>query len=73
MRIIGLSISRMFMVMVNPLIYHLENLGCMVISLKCLYTNPRSMGSKQELEICVSSEGHDLIAITEVWLDSSHD
>ena len=43
-------------------------------SLKCLYTNARSMGNKQEeLEICVRSQGHDLIAITETWWDSSHD
>jgi len=32
------------------------------------------MGNKQEeLEICVHSQGHDLIAITETWWDSSHD
>ena len=43
-------------------------------SLKCLYTNVRSMGNKQEeLELCVRSSGHDLIAITETWWDSSHD
>ena len=43
-------------------------------SLKCLYTNARSMGNKQdELEICVRSQGHDLIVITEMWWDSSHD
>jgi len=43
-------------------------------SLKCLYTNARSMGNKQEeMEICVQSQGHDLTAITETWLDNSHD
>ena len=43
-------------------------------SLKCLYTNAHSMGNKQEeLEFCVRSRGHDLIAITETWWDSSHD
>lgn len=32
------------------------------------------MGNKQEeLEISVWSQGHDLIAITETWWDSSHD
>ena len=43
-------------------------------SLKCLYTNAQSVGNKQdELEICVRSQGHDHIAITETWWDSSHD
>ncbi|PKU29906.1 rna-directed dna polymerase from mobile element jockey- hypothetical protein [Limosa lapponica baueri] len=32
------------------------------------------MGNKQEeLEICVWSQGHDVIAITETWWDNSHD
>jgi len=32
------------------------------------------MGNKQEeLEICVQLQGHDLIAMTETWWDSSHD
>ncbi|GAB0204056.1 hypothetical protein GRJ2_002871200 [Grus japonensis] len=45
-----------------------------IISWKCLYTNAHSMGNKQEeLEVCVQSQGHDLIAITETWWDSSHD
>jgi len=31
------------------------------------------MGNKQEeLEICVLSQGHNLIAITETWWDSLH-
>ncbi|XP_014139263.1 tetraspanin-5 isoform X2 [Falco cherrug] len=34
-------------------------------ALKCLSTNARSMGNTQEqLEICVQSQGHDLIAVT---------
>jgi len=45
-----------------------------VTSLKCLYTNTHSMGDKQEvLEICMQSQGHDLIAVTETWWDSSQD
>lgn len=44
------------------------------VSLKCLYTNVHSMGSKQEEpEICVGLQGHGLTEITEVWWDSSHD
>jgi len=32
------------------------------------------MGNEQEeLEICVQSQGYDLIAITETWWDSLHD
>jgi len=42
--------------------------------LKCLHTNACSIGNKQEeLEIYVQSQGHDFIAITETWWDSSHD
>lgn len=41
---------------------------------KVLYTNAWSMGNKQdELKICVQSRGHNLVAITETWWDSSHD
>jgi len=48
--------------------------ACSSSSLKCLCTNTRSMGNKQEeLGICVQSQGHDLIAYTETWWDSSHD
>ncbi|GAB0209149.1 rapamycin-insensitive companion of mTOR-like [Grus japonensis] len=47
---------------------------CSITSLKCLYTNARSTGNKQEeLEICVQSQSHELVAITETWWDSSHD
>jgi len=36
--------------------------------MKCLYTNTRSMGNKQnELEAIVLLESYDLIAITETW------
>lgn len=39
-------------------------------SLKCLYTNARSMGNKQEeLEATVPLENYDLIVITEMWWD----
>jgi len=48
--------------------------ACSITSLKCLYTNARNMGNRQEeLEICVQSQGHDPIAITETSWDSSHD
>ncbi|KAK4817905.1 hypothetical protein QYF61_002388 [Mycteria americana] len=36
--------------------------------LKCLYTNARSMGNKQEeLEAIVHQENYDMVAITETW------
>jgi len=42
--------------------------------MKCLYTNTRSMGNKQEeLEAIVLLESYDLIAITETWWGESHD
>jgi len=42
--------------------------------LKCLYTNARSMGNKQEeLEATVPLESYDLVAITKTWWDESHD
>ncbi|GAB0204256.1 hypothetical protein GRJ2_002891200 [Grus japonensis] len=48
--------------------------ACSITSLECLYTIACSMGNKQEeVEICVQSQGHDLIAITETWQDSLHD
>ncbi|KAK4828839.1 hypothetical protein QYF61_000896 [Mycteria americana] len=41
--------------------------------LKCLYTNARSMGKKQEeLEAIVHQENYDMVAITETWWDDSH-
>jgi len=34
--------------------------------LKCIYTNPRSLGNKQEeLEAIVQQDSYDLVAITE--------
>lgn len=42
-------------------------------SLEYLYTTALRMGNKQEeLEICLWSQGHDLIVITKIWWDSSH-
>ena len=44
-----------------------------VAKLKCLYTNARSMGNKQEeLETVVQLGKYDLIAIMETWWDESH-
>ena len=41
--------------------------------LKCLYTNARSLGNKQdELETVMCLENYDLVAITETWWDDSH-
>jgi len=42
--------------------------------LKCVYTNARSMGNKQEeLETIIQQDGYDLVTITEMWWDNSHD
>ena len=42
--------------------------------LKCIYTNARSMGNKQEeLEAIVQQANYDLVAITKTWWDHSHD
>ncbi|XP_062466520.1 uncharacterized protein LOC134159318 [Pezoporus occidentalis] len=42
--------------------------------LRCLYTNTRSMGNKQEeLEMCARLRGYDIIGITETWWDGSYD
>ena len=42
--------------------------------LKCIYTYACSMGNKQEeLEAIVQQAGYDLVAITEMWWDHSHD
>ncbi|PKU49676.1 mitochondrial fission process protein 1 [Limosa lapponica baueri] len=41
--------------------------------LKCIYTNARSMGNKQEqLEAIVQQENYDIVAITETWWDDLH-
>ena len=42
--------------------------------LKCIYTNARSMGNKQEeLEAIVRQASYDLVATPETWWDHSHD
>ena len=42
--------------------------------LKCLYTDARSMGNKQEeLEATVLLEHYDLAAVPETWWDECHD
>ena len=42
--------------------------------LKCIYTNARSTGNKQEeLEAIVQQANYDLVAITKTWWDHSHD
>ncbi|PKU34913.1 hypothetical protein llap_14785 [Limosa lapponica baueri] len=42
--------------------------------MKCLYTNARSMGNKQEeLEATMLLESYDIVAINETWLDESYD
>ena len=42
--------------------------------LKCIYTNARSMGNKQEeLEAIVCQAKYDLVAITETWWEHYHD
>ncbi|PKU40554.1 rna-directed dna polymerase from mobile element jockey-like [Limosa lapponica baueri] len=42
--------------------------------MKCIYTNARSMGNKQEeLEAIVQPESYDVVAITETWWDESND
>ncbi|KAK4810498.1 LOW QUALITY PROTEIN: hypothetical protein QYF61_004278 [Mycteria americana] len=46
----------------------------LIAQLKCIYTNARSMGNKQEeLEAIVQQDSYDLVAITEMWWDDSHD
>ncbi|KAK4827442.1 hypothetical protein QYF61_017999 [Mycteria americana] len=41
--------------------------------LKCIYSNARSTGNKQEeLEAIVQLENYDIVAITETWCDDSH-
>ncbi|KAK4832451.1 hypothetical protein QYF61_023175 [Mycteria americana] len=41
--------------------------------LKCLYTNARRMGNKQEeLEAIVHQENYDMVAIRETWWDDLH-
>ena len=45
-----------------------------IAKLKCLYTNERSMGNKQEeLETVTQLGKYGQIAIMETWWDESHD
>jgi len=45
----------------------------LIAQLKCLYTNARSMGNKQEeLATAAQMENYDLIASTETWWDELH-
>jgi len=42
--------------------------------LKCVYSNARSMGNKQEeMKAIVQQDSYDLVTITETWWDDSHD
>ncbi|XP_050797305.1 uncharacterized protein LOC127045326 [Gopherus flavomarginatus] len=42
--------------------------------LRCLYTNARSMGNKQEeLEVLINKYNYDIVGITETWWDNTHD
>ncbi|KAJ7424185.1 hypothetical protein BTVI_07574 [Pitangus sulphuratus] len=42
--------------------------------LKCMYTNARRMGNKQEEpEAIVQQESYDIVVVTETWWDDSHD
>ena len=42
--------------------------------IKCVYTNARSMGNKQEeLEAIVWQASYDLVAVMEMWWDHYHD
>ena len=46
---------------------------CTETKFRCLYTNARSMGNKQEeLEAIVCLESYDIVAITETWWNDSH-
>jgi len=45
-----------------------------IAQLKCIYTNACRMGIKQEeLEAIVQQDSYDLVTITEMWWDDSHD
>jgi len=42
--------------------------------LKCVYTDTRTMGNKQEeLETIIQQDDYDLVTITETWWDNLHD
>jgi len=45
-----------------------------VAQLKCIYSNARGMGNKQEeMEPFVQQDSYDLVTITETWWDDAHD
>ncbi|PKU41434.1 adaptin ear-binding coat-associated protein 1 [Limosa lapponica baueri] len=53
--------------------YSLKKAAQPTAQLKCLHTNARSTGNKQEeLEATVLLERYDIVAITETWWDESH-
>ena len=44
-----------------------------IAPLKCIYTNARSTGNKQEeLEAVVQQENYDIVAVTETWWADPH-
>ncbi|RMC22218.1 hypothetical protein DUI87_00529 [Hirundo rustica rustica] len=43
-----------------------------VAQLRCMYTNARSMGNKQELEAMVQQQSCDVVTIMEMWWDDFH-
>ncbi|XP_050786243.1 uncharacterized protein LOC127037978 isoform X1 [Gopherus flavomarginatus] len=48
--------------------------GQLASYLRCMYTNARSLGNKQEeLEVLAESRNYDVIGITETWWGSLHD
>ncbi|KAK4827657.1 hypothetical protein QYF61_020429 [Mycteria americana] len=50
-----------------------EKVAGSVAQLKCIYTNARSMGNKQEeLEAIVQQENYGIVAIMKTWWDDSH-
>jgi len=45
-----------------------------IAQLKCIYSNSRSIGNKQEeLETIVQQDSYDLVTLTETWWDDCHD
>jgi len=45
-----------------------------IAQLKCIYSDACSMGNKhEELEAVVQQDSYDLVTITEMWWDDSHD
>lgn len=50
-----------------------KNVTGSIAHLKCLYTKARSMGYKQKLEAIVQLKSYNVITVTEIWWDESHD